>query len=144
MIPFFIQLGPPRKKVLRTLQQSFHWVQHAFSDRHLVLHTSTTKLMWFGMKKTVSHPGVITTVEGVELEQVNTYKYLGVWLDSTLSCSHHITKLQAKVKARLGFLYPNRSSFTQSAKLTLTQVTKKASCHAVRMAERLFCWDVVN
>lgn len=59
----------------------------------------------------------------MELEQVNASKCLGVWLDSTLSYSHHITKLQAKVKARLGLLYRNRSSFTQSAKLTLIQMT---------------------
>ena len=48
---------------------------------------------------------------------------MGVWLDSTLSFSQHITKLQAKVKSRRGFLYRNRSSFTPAAKLTLIQMT---------------------
>ena len=33
------------------------------------------------------------------------------------------SKLQAKVKSRLGFLYCNRSSFTPAAKLTLIQMT---------------------
>ena len=65
---------------------------------------------------------MITTSGGLELEVVISYKYLGVWLDSTLS-SQHISKPQAKVKSRLGFLYRNLSSFTPAANLTLIQMT---------------------
>ena len=68
-------------------------------------------------------PSVITTSEGLELEVVTSYQYLGVWLDSTLSFSQHISKLQAKVKSRLGFHYHNRSPFTIAVKLTLIQMT---------------------
>ena len=78
--------------------------------------------MWFGTKNAPLPTGVITTSEGLELEVVISYKYLGVWLDSTLS-SQHISKLQAKVKPRLGFIYRNRSSFTPAAKLNLIQMT---------------------
>ena len=66
---------------------------------------------------------MITTYEGLELEVVTSYKYLGVWIDGALSFSQHISKLQAKVKSRLVFLYRNRSSFTPAAKLTLIQMT---------------------
>uniref|UniRef100_A0A673W9L0 BHLH domain-containing protein n=1 Tax=Salmo trutta TaxID=8032 RepID=A0A673W9L0_SALTR len=66
---------------------------------------------------------MITSSEGSELEVVTSYKYLGVWLDSTLSFSQDISKLQVKVKSRLGFLYCNRSCFTPAAKLTLIQMT---------------------
>ena len=76
--------------------------------------------MWFGERNAPLSTGVITTSEGLELEVVTSYKYLGVWLDSTLSFSQHISKLQAKVKSRL---YRNRSSFTPAAKLTLIQMT---------------------
>ena len=48
--------------------------------------------------------------------------YLGVWLDGTLSFSQHISKLQAKVKSRLGFHYRDQSSFTPDVKLTLIQM----------------------
>jgi hypothetical protein len=48
---------------------------------------------------------------------------LVVWLDGALSSSQHISKLQAKVKYRLGFLYRNHSFFTPAAKLTLIQMT---------------------
>jgi hypothetical protein len=79
--------------------------------------------MWFGKKNAPLPTGVITTSEGLELEVVTSYKYFGVWLDGTLSFSQHISKLQAKVKSRLGFLFRNRSSFTPTAKLTLIQTT---------------------
>jgi hypothetical protein len=40
--------------------------------------------MWFGKKNAPFLTGVITTSEGLELEVVTSYKYLGVWLDGTL------------------------------------------------------------
>ena len=79
--------------------------------------------MWFGKKNAPLPTCVITTSEVLELEVVTSYKYLGVWLDGTLSFSQHISKLQAKVKSRLGVLYRNRSSFNPAAKLTLIKMT---------------------
>ena len=79
--------------------------------------------MWFGKKNAPLPTGVITTSEDLEVEVVTSYKYLGAWLDGTLSFSQHISKLQAKVKSILGFFYRERSSFTPAAKLTLIQMT---------------------
>ena len=79
--------------------------------------------MGFGKKNAPLPTGVITTSEGLELEVVTSYKYLWVWIDGTLAFSQHISKLQAKVKSRLGFLYRNHSSFTTAAKVTLIQMT---------------------
>ena len=103
--------GPSRDFVLHALQ-SFLSVQQAFSTLNRVLNTSKTKVMWFGKKNAPLTTGVIATSEGLELEVVTSYKYLGVWQDGRLFFSQHISKLQAKVKSRLGFLYRNRSSFT--------------------------------
>ena len=86
-------------------QQRFLSVQQDFSALNLVLNTSQTKVMWFGKKNVPLPTGVTTTSEGLELEVVTSYKYLGVWLDGALSFSQHISKLQAKVKSRRGFLY---------------------------------------
>ena len=60
--------------------------------------------MWFGKKNAPLPTGVITTSEDLELEVVTSYKYLGVWLDGTLSFAQHISKLQAKVESRNGIL----------------------------------------
>jgi hypothetical protein len=111
--------GPSLEFVLNALQQSFLSVQQAFSTLNLVLNASKSKAMWFGKTNVPLPTGVITTSEGLELEVVTSYKYLGVWLDGALSFSQHISKLQAKVKSRLGFLYRICSSFTPAAQLTL-------------------------
>jgi hypothetical protein len=79
--------------------------------------------MWFGKKNDPLPTGVTATSEGLELEVVTSYKYLEVWMDGTLAFSQHISKLQAKVKSRLGFLYRYHSSFTTAAKVTLIQMT---------------------
>ena len=114
---------PSPDLVLNALQQSFLSVQQGFSTLNLVLNTSKTKIMWFGKKNFPLPTDVITTSEGLELEVVTSYKYLVVWLDSALSFSQHISKLQAKVKSRFGFFYRNRFSFTPAAKLALIQMT---------------------
>ena len=98
----------------------------AFSTLNLVLNTSKTKVIWFGKKNAPLPTGVITTSEGFELEVVTSYKYLGVWLDGALSFSQHLSKLQGKVKSRLGFLYRNRSSFTPAAKRTFFALLVRA------------------
>ena len=68
--------GPFPDVVLHALQQSFLSVQQAFSTLNLVLNNSKAKVMI---------TGVIATSQGLELEVVNSYKLLGVWLDGTLS-----------------------------------------------------------
>lgn len=117
-------VGPSPDAVFTSLQDSFFKVQQAFSTLHLLLNTTKTKVMWFGRKVSVPLSARdITTLDGAILDQVSEYKYLGIWLDSTLSFSHHISRLQSKVKSKIGFLYRMRSTFTPSAKLTLVQMT---------------------
>ena len=52
-----------------------------------------------------AHPSNITTLDGSDLEYVDNYKYLGVWLDCKLSFHTHIKHLQSKIESRIGFLF---------------------------------------
>ena len=70
-----------------------------------------------------AHPTSITTLNGSNLEYVDNYKYLGVWLDCKLSSQTHIKHLQYKMKSRISFLYRNKASFTHAAKHTLVKLT---------------------
>ena len=70
-----------------------------------------------------AHPTRITTLDGSDLEYVDNYKYLGVWLDCKLSFQTYIKHLQSKVKSRIGFLFRNKASFTHAAKLILVKLT---------------------
>ena len=64
-----------------------------------------------------------TTLDSSDLEYVNNYKYLGVWLDCKLSFQTHIKHRQSKIKSIIGFLFRNKTSFTHAAKLTLVKLT---------------------
>jgi hypothetical protein len=70
-----------------------------------------------------ARPSSITTLDGSDLEYVDKYKYLGVWLDCKLSFQTHIKHLQSKIKSRISFLFWNKASFTHAAKHTLVKLT---------------------
>jgi hypothetical protein len=64
-------------------------------------------------------PSSITTLDGSNLEYVDNYKYLGVWLDCKLFFQTNIKHFQSKIKSRIGFLFRIKASFTHAAKHTL-------------------------
>lgn len=45
------------------------------------------------------------TVDGVQLERVARYKYLGIWLTSTMSFYVHVQYITAKTRSKIGFLW---------------------------------------
>jgi hypothetical protein len=70
-----------------------------------------------------AHPSSITTLDSSDLENVDKYKYLGVWLDFKLSFQTHIKHFQSKIKSRTVLLFRNKASFTHAAKDTLVKLT---------------------
>ena len=72
---------------------------------------------------TPARPPSITTLDGSDLEYVDNYKYLGVWLVCKLSLQTHIKYFQSKIKSRIGFLFCNKAFFTHAAKHTLVKLT---------------------
>uniref|UniRef100_A0A8K9UKX5 Reverse transcriptase domain-containing protein n=1 Tax=Oncorhynchus mykiss TaxID=8022 RepID=A0A8K9UKX5_ONCMY len=116
--------GPSLDTVLSNLQTSFNAIQHSFRGLQLLLNASRTKCMLFNRSlPATARPTSITTLDGSDLEYVDIYKYLGVWLDCKLSFQTHIKHLQSKIKSRVGFLFRNKASFTHAAKLTLVKLT---------------------
>ena len=115
--------GPSLCSAASTLQDSLTSIEHSFHNLHLRLNSKKTKCILFNRKNNTSSPPKIVCADNSELEFVKSYKYLGLWLDSSLSFSTHINNIQIKVKARLAFLFRNKASFTRSAKLTLVKMT---------------------
>uniref|UniRef100_A0A8C7KX25 Reverse transcriptase domain-containing protein n=1 Tax=Oncorhynchus kisutch TaxID=8019 RepID=A0A8C7KX25_ONCKI len=78
--------GPSLDTVLSNLQTSFNAIQHSFRGLQLLLNASKTKCMLFNRSLPApACPTSITTLDGSDLEYVDVYKYLGVWLDCKLS-----------------------------------------------------------
>ena len=116
--------GPSLDTVLTNLQTSFNAIQHSFRGLQLLLNPSKTKCMLFNRSlPTPARRSSITTLDGSDLEYVDNYKYLGVWLDWKLSFQTHIKHLQSKIKSRICFLYRNKASFTHAAKHALVKLT---------------------
>ena len=44
-------------------------------------------------------------INGITMERVENYKYLGVWITSNLSWSKHITEVCRKARQKVGILY---------------------------------------
>ena len=116
-------VGPSLHSAATTLQQSLTSVEQHFHSLHLLLNTNKTKCVIFDRKRAPTSVPKILCADGSELEFAPCYKYLGLWLDSSLSFATHIKHLQSKVKARLSFLYRNKASFTRAAKHTLVKMT---------------------
>ena len=61
------------------------------TQNHLRLNLSKTQYMVFCSHRKLTNCGDINiAVDNHELERVNTYKYLGVWMDETLTWQKHI------------------------------------------------------
>ena len=83
---------------------------------------NTSQLLLSIFRTSVSYTGLWSPVGNTNYPMMGLIQVLGS-MDGTLSFSQHISKLQAKVKSILDFLYRNCFSFTSAAKLTLIQMT---------------------
>ena len=116
--------GPSLDTVLTNLQMSFNAIQLSFRGLQLLLNTSKTKCMLFNWSLPApACPSSITTLDGSDLEYVDNYKYLGVWLDCKLSFQTHIKHLQSNIVSRFGILFRNKASLTHAVKHTLLKLT---------------------
>ena len=75
---------------------------------------------------TISSPGhgvrgfqLNVTIKGQVLEHVTNYKYLGIYLDQTLSFNEHIEYVSKKVNKRIGVLKMTRNYMKPEQCLTL-------------------------
>ncbi|CDQ94655.1 unnamed protein product, partial [Oncorhynchus mykiss] len=72
--------------MLTNLQTTFNAIQLSFRGLQLLLNAGKTKCMLFNRSLPApARLSSITTLDGSDLEYVDNYKYLGVWLDCKLS-----------------------------------------------------------
>jgi len=71
---------------------------------HLSLNTNKTKLMLISCSKRYSQcPHIL--LDGIELEQVSHFKYLGVLISADLTWSKHIMSVTCKAHQLLGYIF---------------------------------------
>ncbi len=90
------------------LQAISYWMQ----TNRLSLNVKKTKVMMIGSKRALARLDPLSvSLNGEQLEHVNEFKYLGVYVDCNLSMNAHVDKLVDKVLKRLGLLYKTRWLF---------------------------------
>ncbi|KAL2086388.1 hypothetical protein ACEWY4_017447 [Coilia grayii] len=113
--------GSSPTDTVELLQKAFDVVQHTFLQLKLVLNADKTKLMLFSKpRKGLQKTHTVFTLEGNEIEVVQSYKYLGILLDDTLTFKAHIENLVNKPKLKLGFLFRNKFCFSVEVKSVLS------------------------
>jgi len=106
-----------RNELLCFLQQRSNVL--AFDDVIIILsvlracvRVSKTKVMLFGDSTTSS---IYLDINGVRIEQVNSMKYLGMWLDPPLNFTLHVNYAEATAKraaARICNLFDGREGIS--------------------------------
>ena len=75
------------------------------SDSLLDFNVIKCKYMIISRKKRPNLPSCNLKLNNIPLEEVDEYKYLGVWLTSDLSWSKHIEYICSKARKKIGALY---------------------------------------
>ena len=75
-------------------------------DNKLSLHVGKCESIIFGTsRKKAAKEDFLVKCFGVSIPRVTSVKYLGVWLDETLSGFEHATMVIKKISSRIGFLF---------------------------------------
>ena len=98
MKQFCIALTATPASAVAGLQTAFDAFQRSLISHKPVLNSNKTKCMLFSRCPRVDTSLGIHTPQGEQIEIVNSYKYLGIWLDTKLSFRTHVEHQKAEKK----------------------------------------------
>ena len=105
------------------LQADIDAIQDWISTNHLTLNPNKCKYLICSRKTHPRLPPSGLLLDGVTLEQVESYRYLGVLLSSRLTWSDHIEQICAKSRKLVGMMYRQFYSWADSNTLLLIYQT---------------------
>ena len=113
-----------QSKIQSTLQTEFNLVQEWLLKECLVLNKKKTCGMLFGTRYFLNRTASDLSVhfpDGSPLKTVQTFKYLGLWLDSELSFQSHVDSIRGKVNNSLRLMYRSINCFTPEIRKHIVQ-----------------------
>ncbi len=103
-----------------SIQYDLQSISYWMSENRLSLNTSKTKFMMLGSKAKLNNvPRFTVSLNGDPIENVESFKYLGMTVDNQLTFHHHIDKVIDKTSTKLGLLYKTRWLFDENTALML-------------------------
>ncbi len=121
---------------LQCLQSDINKISEWVDHNHLKLNPSKCKCMLVSRKRRPAQP-LSFLLSGATIEQVETFKYLGVHLSSNLTWSSHIHSICAKARKLTGLLY--RRFYTGVESRNLLEMYKLLICPHLEYAAPV--WD---
>ena len=94
-----------KEQIEKHLNDDMAIVKTWLDENKLTLNVKKTKSMLIGNKKLLNeaeHLDVRLDMDSIE--QVGAFKYLGVWLDSSLKFTYHISKMSSKISSAIGVI----------------------------------------
>ena len=104
----------------KVFQQDINKIVNWISDNHLTINIEKTKCMTVSrLRSTVP---LQVEVNGHQIEEVVTFKYLGVWISSDLSWTKHIEITCSKARQVLGYMYRTFALYCEPNTIYKSQV----------------------
>ncbi len=103
-------------KMNNILNDVFNW----FKVNRLSLNCAKSKIVCFGTQRQLAKCDALNVeCDGIKLEQITSYKYLGIMVDSKLSFDKNTEYIYSKVIKRIGVLGKSRFFLSQELALYL-------------------------
>ena len=94
-----------KAQIEKHLNNDMEIVKTWLDENKLTLNVKKTKNMLIGNKKLLNEADYLDIrLDMDSIEQVGEFKYLGVWLDSSLKFTSHISKMSSKISSAIGVI----------------------------------------
>ena len=105
------QAGQPIDELQESMNQCLSDASDWFDSNRLIVNASKSNYILIGSRKKVENlkDNITVSIKGVQLEQCDNSKLLGVYLDSYLSFDKHISYLSSKISPKIALLHRLRS-----------------------------------
>lgn len=97
--------APNPESAVQQMKEDMLVLQDYFNENLLSLNLTKTKYVLFHSSRVQPSPHEELIVNGIVLEKVPTFRYLGLTIDATLSWGEHINKLQRDLSSVCGILW---------------------------------------
>ena len=111
--------GKDPNKLIRDMNEEMHKITQWLTVNRLSLNVDKTHFMLFRKKNTRVALNETLYIKGTVINQVESTKFLGVFIDSSLTWRSHIQHIDGKVARGLGILYKCRKYFSKDVLISL-------------------------
>ena len=99
------------------VQENINLVHAWFLEWFMEFNISKCKFMIISRKRSRYGQAIQLCIDGISLERVNEFKYLGVWLTGTLGWSVHVNKTVRRASKQVGIIYRTFNQYTSQSTL---------------------------